>query len=272
MRATGTSSSSATICRSAVDTPVPSSTLPAYTVMRSSRAMTSHESSWSAAGAVAVERLPNAPALASRGASVNPMTNTPVLLRNSRRETLPDVMLLMSALPSGWCRCAAPGRPSDRAHDAHVRAASTQVRRERRRDLIACRARRLREQGCGAHDHPVHAVAALRGLLVDERLLQRVRTLGCPKSLECDDLLAHDGRDVRHAGASRGAVNVNGARAALAEPAAESRTVEGELVAEHVEQRRVRFGSHVVLGAIDANAHDHHARCQGEKCSARMNG
>ena len=51
------------------------------------------------------------------------------------------------------------------------------------------------------------------------------------------------------------AVDDHGARAALAEPAAEFRGIELEIPAQHVKQRRARIGIDVVLGAVNVELH-----------------
>ena len=98
------------------------------------------------------------------------------------------------------------------------------------------------------HDHAVDAVAALRGLLVDEGLLHRMRLLRRAEAFERHHLLpgVHR-RQRRDAGAHRRAVDVDRASAALAEPAAEARAVKAEIVAQRIEQRHRR----VVVGDRD---------------------
>ena len=56
------------------------------------------------------------------------------------------------------------------------------------------------------------------------------------------------------------AVDQHGAGAALREPAAEFGAVELEIVAQHVEQRRVRLGRHRAAHAIDFQIDGHAAR------------
>lgn len=46
------------------------------------------------------------------------------------------------------------------------------------------------EQGLGGHDHAVQAIATLRGLLVDEGLLHRVRMLTAADAFQGDDFPA----------------------------------------------------------------------------------
>ena len=108
----------------------------------------------------------------------------------------------------------------------------------------------LREQLGALDDHAVVAVAALRRLLVDQRLLQRMQRrrlrqalllrIQRRQALERGHRLAGDRRDRRHAGADLDAVGEHRAGAALREPAAEARSFELELVRQHVEQGRVR--------------------------------
>ena len=79
--------------------------------------------------------------------------------------------------------------------------------------------------------------------------------LGRAESLERHDrsLPATRGERRRRTSARR-AINVHGARAALSEPAAELGAVERQVVAQDVEQRRVRRGGNVVVGAVHADS------------------
>src|SRR6185312_6394446 len=87
------------------------------------------------------------------------------------------------------------------------------------------------------------AIAALRRLLVDPRLLDRMelRTLlpQLRKAFDRGDAPVPDGPDGRYARADLFLVDQHGARAALRESAAEHRAVQSELVAQDVEQRRI---------------------------------
>src|SRR5262245_4840965 len=102
------------------------------------------------------------------------------------------------AAPSGGRRCAL-----DRADDAQMRAAAAKVVHERRLDLVLARLRIRLEERRSLHDHAVDAIAALHGLLVDERLLQPMRLLGRTETLERYDLAALDGGDRHDARAHR---------------------------------------------------------------------
>src|SRR3954452_20172942 len=99
-------------------------------------------------------------------------------------------------------------------------AAAAQVAGERLADLGFARRLVRRKERRGRHDHAVDAIAALRGLLVDERTLQlrwlRARTQALQRrdrSLEVPDR--------KQARAHGLAVEMHGARPALAEAAAE---------------------------------------------------
>src|SRR5262249_26997390 len=91
----------------------------------------------------------------------------------------------------------------------------------------------------------VDAIAALRGLRLDEGFLHRMRALRRAEPLERDDLLLRiDARQRRHARAHRLAVDMDRAGAALAEPAAEAWPLEREIVAQRIEKRHRRVIDH----------------------------
>src|SRR5262245_58333118 len=91
----------------------------------------------------------------------------------------------MSALASyrGSLRVAADGPE----HPRIAEAAAEHIR-ERLLNLLVGGARVLVEEGCGGEHHAAQAKAALRGLLVDEGLLDRMWLLSCAESFERRDL------------------------------------------------------------------------------------
>src|SRR5579859_2696331 len=104
------------------------------------------------------------------------------------------------------------------------------------------------------HDHAVGAVAALGGLLLDERLLDRMELTIDHQALQRGYGLGHaaDG----HAARPNGAIaDVHGAGAALAKAAAEARAMEAQLVAEDVQQRRIVAGFDVKWLSVDLDDH-----------------
>src|SRR6185369_7619706 len=236
-RSSATSSSSATICGSATRRPVPRSTLPVYIVTVPSRWMARKLSTWSRATGLAWART-------SRGARLKATTRAPVPSRNSRRVVS---SVAISGLLSHQRRGALDG-----GDDALVRAAAAEVVLQRLPDLALRRAGLpRREERRGLHDHAVDAVAALRRLLLDERLLHQRGLLRRPQPLQRDHLPRAQLRDRQHARAYGLAVDQHGAGAALRQAAPELRAVQSEVVAQDVEERRVGFDIDLVGLAVD---------------------
>src|SRR5262249_33582785 len=102
---------------------------------------------------------------------------------------------------------------------------------------------------CG-HDYAAEAKAALHGLLIDERFLNRVRLRARSQTLERCDLRSRDiryGRDTRPDCLT---FNNDSATAALAKSAAEFRAAEFHIVAEDIQQRRRWIGVQRVCTAV----------------------
>jgi hypothetical protein len=86
------------------------------------------------------------------------------------------------------------------------------------------------------------AVAALRDLLVDPRLLYGMQlTVGTADTLDGRYLPSSSGGCGYHAGANRPAVDVNRAGAALRDAAAELRPRQSGIVPDHPKQGRRRI-------------------------------
>lgn len=92
-----------------------------------------------------------------------------------------------------WCRAwdlpssgQLLGGPHDCTQDADIGAALAQVAGKRLPDLLFRRPLGRRQERRRLHDHAVDSLATLRGLLVDERLLQRMRLLRRPETFERD--------------------------------------------------------------------------------------
>jgi len=116
------------------------------------------------------------------------------------------------------------------------------------------RVRRARQQGGGRHDHAVQAIAALGGLFGNEGGLDRVQHPIGFQPLQRHDSAVPDATDRDHAGARRDAVDQNRARAALAQAATELRTIQRQIVAQHVKQRRAASNTDVEDPPVDAQA------------------
>src|SRR6267143_2603720 len=127
----------------------------------------------------------------------------------------------------------------DSLADPDVRTAAADVPRHRGVDVTVARVRLGGEQRRRGHDLAGLAIAALRHLQLDPGLLDLFAG-GCGAyGLDRGDALAGRGSDRRQARAHRLAIEVDGARAAQAEAAAEFRAGHAEHIAKHPEQRSV---------------------------------
>src|SRR5262245_66034855 len=139
--------------------------------MRLSGAMVSQESIASLAtdfGARSVVVAPAEPVLHIE----NPMTSTPLTFRNSRRSRhVVTLGVVMVRLPLRHRRAL------DRGDDTLMRATAAEVSGQRTPSVALAGVAVFGQEGRRGHDHAVEAVAALRGLLVDEGLLE-LRRLG----------------------------------------------------------------------------------------------
>src|SRR5262245_64106346 len=108
---------------------------------------------------------------------------------------------------------------------------------ERRGDLAAARERIVCEQCGRGNQYARKAIAALAGLLVEERLLQRRERTVVRQSLDGRHGLSGKAFDWTHARERRLAVDEHHAGAALLRAAAEPAAAQGELVAQHRQQR-----------------------------------
>ena len=123
-------------------------------------------------------------------------------------------------------------------------------------DLGFGRLRVALEQRLRAHHHAGDAVAALRRLLLDEGALHRTRACSIvPRpSTVVISRPSSSATGVTHENTAL-AVDHHRAGAALAEAAAELRAVQLEVVAQHVEQRRLGIGVDLVALAVDVEAY-----------------
>src|SRR5260370_27505752 len=115
------------------------------------------------------------------------------------------------------------------------------------------------EERFRGHDHAVHAVTALRGLLFDEGRLQRVRMLERAQAFERGDAAVLRAADGNAAGAHSVSVHDDGARAALAESAPESGAVQFEVIAQDIEERGGGIGVHNPSLVIHSKRDSRHA-------------
>ena len=186
--------------------------------------------------------------------------SAPPPLSRARREkawaaSVSVTMGLMIAVAHGVAPGAfshAAGRELDRLHDPRIGSAAAEMAVHVLPDLRIRGLRILRQELGRLHDHSADAVAAMGRLLVDEGLLQRMQRgrrrqlllLGMPgrQAFERGDGFARHVRHRRHAGADLDPVGEHRAGAALRQPAAELRPVQGKLVREHIKERRIGIG------------------------------
>ena len=94
----------------------------------------------------------------------------------------------------------------------------------------------------------------MRGLFADEGLLHRIGMLARAEAFERHDVALDAAADRDHAGARGDAVDQHRAGAAFAEPAAVFRSVQFEIVAQHIKQRGIGRGVDVMDPAVDCQA------------------
>src|SRR5262245_30754539 len=248
-RSGATSSSSAATWRMAVRMPWPSSTRPVMTVTLPSGAIRTQASSCGLLRIIGGTGGPlwGAWAEAHRKPMVRPASAEAAPMAKARRLTSTSERIVVMASHS------LPGGALDGADDPLLAAAATQVGVHVLADLRLGGIGFLGEQGGPLHDHAAGAVAALQRLLGDEGSLQRVWLVLGAEPLEGDDPgIGAKRLQRRLAGAHGAAVDVHRAGTTQPVAASELRAVEGQVVAQHVDQRRIGVGLDVDAAAIDA--------------------
>ena len=97
------------------------------------------------------------------------------------------------------------------------------------------------EQRLGTHQDSREAVAALARLLIQKRLLQRMRLHGGAEPFDGCDATSGDRADLARAGVDRLAIEQHHAASALLQAATVSRAFQIEPVAQNVQQWRHGF-------------------------------
>src|SRR5215510_11577362 len=242
-RSNFTSSSSATIWPMATSTPWPMSILPKNAVTLPSGRMAIQESSSSGSngGLPSPTPLVWARAMGTVPGIITLTTRAPLAFRKSRRE----VWVRSIGRP---LRHRSGGGALDRAQDRHVRSAAALEPDQRVADLTVARLRLVAEQRGGGHHPARQTIAALRDLLGDERLLERMGPVRRAEAGDGRDLLALNGTDRCDARARGLPIDVHGAGAALGQAAAELRIGHPQVVAQGVEQWHGRVS--VDLGGL----------------------
>jgi hypothetical protein len=136
-----------------------------------------------------------------------------------------------------------------------VGSASTEVVAERFPDICLCSIGLAAEKSCHRDNHAVQAIATLRGLFLDESILDEMQAVNCSKAFEGQDLSSLDSARFYRARTHRTTVDKHGARAALAKSASVFGTVEPEIVAEDEQERGIRRKLQDVFGPIYVENH-----------------
>ena len=132
-----------------------------------------------------------------------------------------------------------------------MRAAAAQVPIQSLPDLQVARVGSLPKQGCCGDDHSVKAIAALRGLFLEEGALGRMVLPSLHQSFQrCDSRAAHSG-DRKLAGWSRLVPDQHHTGATRLIAAAVLWTREPQLIPQHVKERGISRRPDSVLLSID---------------------
>src|SRR5438552_2591082 len=180
-----------------------------------------------------------------RRPSARPPPRAALPMRKVRRSIL--FMNVMSA-PSGL------GGHVDRFAHLLEGAAAADIG-DARVDVGVGRLRLRLEERRHRHDHSGLAIAALRHVVIDPRLLHLVQDFARGQAFDRGDLAVAHCADRYGARAHRDAVDVHGAGAALRDAAAVLGAGEADLLADHPQQGRGRIDVDLVGLAVDCQAH-----------------
>jgi len=107
------------------------------------------------------------------------------------------------------------------------------------------------EQGFGRDDHPGYAEAALDHILINESLLHGVKVLGSSEPFERRDLTPTDVLNRKLARVNCPPIDQHLACPALTQATTQLGALQAQIVAEHIDQGRLRLYPDVVLTTID---------------------
>ena len=141
----------------------------------------------------------------------------------------------------------------NRAPNAVVRPAAAQVAGHRLRNLIVGGLRSLGQQSRRGHDLTGLTISALRNLLLDPRLLQRMQSTS-GQALNGGDVFRGGLRDWRGTGSHGGSIHVDRTCATQTGATAEFCARHFQGIAQNPEQRRLRRNIHFPLAAVDVQS------------------
>jgi hypothetical protein len=126
---------------------------------------------------------------------------------------------------------------------------------ERLSDIRLCSIGLVGEKSGHSDDHAVQAIATLRGLFLDESILDKVQVVNCSKAFEGHDLSSLDSACFDSARTHRTTVDKDRTRAALTKSTSVFGAVEPKIVAEDEQERGIRRKLQDVLGPIYVENH-----------------
>src|SRR5690606_4469437 len=127
-----------------------------------------------------------------------------------------------------------------RLHEPWVLATAAEVSVELARNVLRGRVRVRSKQADCRHDHPGRAIAALKSLDLEERVLHRMQRVAVGQALDGDHAATCHRTEACHTRFGRTSIDEHRAGPALALAAAELGAGERKVVAQHFEQTRVR--------------------------------
>jgi ferredoxin len=147
------------------------------------------------------------------------------------------------------------GRGEHGANDFWICPAAAQVAAHPATHVILSGVRLSIEQCDRRQDLPRRTKAALERVVLDERLLHRVKLTVARQTFDCRDLSSVAGGGERETGVRRRAVDQDRTRAALAATADELRSREVQALAERRQQPLVVWRRDLVARSVDDQAH-----------------
>src|SRR5580700_6192827 len=182
---------------------------------------------------------------AAESARLKPISKPPASFTNSLRETVILGAMILCA-PFRWLR-----RPANRGEDTDVASAPAHQSFKCFPHFGVAGTGIDVEERFGRHHPAVQAVAALEGLLRDERRLHGMRFPRGLQAFERDDFLANSVRHSQPARTHHFIVHQHSTCPALPEAAAKARIVHLQVVTQNIEKRTRRVHVQVVHTAID---------------------
>ena len=150
-------------------------------------------------------------------------------------------------------------------------ATPAQVVRQRRPHLGLGGLRCAPQQGHGGDDHAVQAVATLRSLGLDKRLLHRMQRRSAAQSFQRRHLATRHTRQRQRTGPRRPAVDQHHAGAAFPQAATVLGAVQAQVVAQHREQRHGAVHRQGFNPAVDVQQDSGRAqKCKGPDQASSM--